>query len=107
MSVDHKRSIVYTEIFCSGDFYLDHPVLLSGRCPRHVNIHVRIFNIQNNKLREALSASQTSELIVPVFDGIDFVSLHGVHIDDMDRGGDLVDQDQGADATKSLLEFRG
>ena len=92
MSVDDKSTIVDSEFALSSDFESNHAELLSSCGSRCGHIKVDIFDIEDDEAGEEFTAALGLEHVLPVMGGVDLMSTHCVHINDVDCSSDLIDK---------------
>jgi len=67
---------------------------------------VKVFNIDHDELTQTLTACQSFEGVLPVIDSVDFVSSHGVDVDNMNGRGHFINQHDWADTSKLFTKLR-
>lgn len=90
MAADKKTIIVDSIVFFSLDFNLDHLKALLNGSSALIDIVIDIVDVNDDKLCESVSSAEGLELILPVSDLVNLVSLHRVDIHDVDEGRDFV-----------------
>jgi hypothetical protein len=81
---------------------LHHLEALLGCCSADVDIVISILDVEDNELGETVTTAKGSELVLPIEVCIDLIGSHGEDIDNLHKGGDFVDQNQGSKATQVL-----
>ena len=90
----------YTEVSFAAHLHLTHLKFVFNGGPWHTEIFlIKLFNWDNYKLCESLTATQSFEGVLPVIGRVDFVCSHGMNVNNVNGSGDLIDQDNWPDST--------
>ena len=79
--------------------------LLLDCSSRIIQVRINIFNIYHNEFRKALSIKQCPKWVLPVSHHINFECLHRLDINDMNKLGDLVNENKWTNATQLFGEL--
>lgn len=94
--VHQEGPIVSAELAGSLKLHAHHLEILAGGCFTRTHFKVNVFDIDHDKLREALSRTNRREHVLPVFGCRYLVRAHCLHIDNMHTCRYLIDQDKWA-----------
>lgn len=100
MRAHDKSLVVYTKILFACYFNGDLPEFLFDSCSAVIEVVVHILDVNHYELTHPVSAKNRTETMLPVCGFVNFEGLHCFHIQDVDRLGDFVNKNQGANASQ-------
>lgn len=104
MGIHNKCLIIYSKVWFSCNFDLNLSKLLSNGGSTIVQIIINILNVKHNIFSHPVSFQNSLEFMLPVISLINFKSLHGFNINNMNKLRNLIHQNQWSDSTKDLWE---
>lgn len=89
VSMSDVGSIILAKIRSSCKLNLHHSEFLAGSSLTRIDFKINLFNVQNYKLRQTVTAANGSKHILPVLLGCNLVSAHRLNINNVDSCGQL------------------